>query len=303
MPKPKRKHTCDFYEDEIPVVLQSLIDRISFRDPNLVIRKFGNRQERNTGADAQIGRDANICPFYMQFKRPSAWDGDAEDAVIVADRLRLSLETTPQSLFFELRRKASHHEDFQHNMLFKLRESLSGNGIGDAAYVCPLFMEFSKYREHMPAGDCGWEIRAGLPWINQTIGIYDPLMSRSDFNAVPVFSRHVSIPPHKLVENHKHSYSFRPDGQQVCFHSPEEVKDDTYLLSDWLNKLYDTPQNLWLREDSARRMLENLLLALDLSDNQRPDLFTGEHWIESWIKFGSFLTRTYDIHQFVFLHF
>lgn len=301
MARPKRRNEADYLEEEIPVTLQSFLDRIRFPEPGLAIRKFGIARERDTGADAQIGEGIEgIRPFYMQFKRPCSWEGFAEDAVIISDRMARNLDVNPRTLFFELRRKAKTHSDFQHNMLFKLRQSLMVSGTGDAAYVCPLFMEFSKYRTHMHNELRNIVLINGIPWTSQHVWIRDSITSRVDFNSVPVLTRHVSIPPHALIDTHEHSYSFRPDGQQLCFHSPEELPENSYLLSDWLNGLFDL-DSPWLDRENSDNAINELISSLRLSENELRALRSGENWIDRWLRFGGFLSRNYSIHQFAFI--
>lgn len=306
MAKPKRRNVADFLEEEIFPVLQSFLDRIALPNEGLTIRKFGLARERETGADAQIGEGIQgIRPFYMQFKRPYSWSGDASDVVIISDRMQLGLEVHPQTLFFDLHRKAKTHSDLQHNMLLKLRTQVLADGFGDAAYVCPLFMEFSKYRTHMLAAARSFVFVDDEPWFFRKVSITNALTKVIDFDSVPAFSRHVTIPPLEAVTTHEHSYSFRPDGQQICFHSPKELESESLLLSDWLNSLYDqTYASKWINSENSKEHLDKLVAALRLSDDEKPNALaeSSATWVAQWLRFGGFLSRTYGIQQLAFVN-
>src|SRR3546814_10714838 len=84
----------------------------------------------------------------MQFKRPAAYP-DFSTSKIVTDRRKAGLTSTPHALYFPLRQKRETHQDFQHNVLLRLRQRLLNHGLGDAVYVCPLFLDRSAYRLNM----------------------------------------------------------------------------------------------------------------------------------------------------------
>ena len=140
---------ANFTEDTVGLALESFLSILSFPRQRFSIEPFSRGRERWLGADARM-RSAirGFRPFYMQFKRPAAYP-DSSTAKIVRERKGFGLGVSPASLFFGLREKQPSHFDYQHNILYRLRKRLQARNIGDAAYVCPLFLERSAYRTHM----------------------------------------------------------------------------------------------------------------------------------------------------------
>lgn len=294
---PKKKP--DFYESEIAPVLQSFLTLINFPRFGIRIRQLSQAEERHKGVDAELSANVRgFRPFYMQFKRPSSWQS-TDNAKLVEQRKSLGLAISPESLFFELRDKTADQHDYQHNILFHLRTKLRSRELGDATYVCPLFMKFDRYVQHMHlAAIRKWIRLDSSPWIESELSVIDPTTGQIDFNLIPVFVGHVSIPPHVLVDSARHSYSFRTDGKQVCFHSPEKITESAGLLSDWLNNLYDY---IYYRQDfvnpeNSGEVLNDLLsvLALSLPSSEKD----GLSWLSPWLQFGGLLREVYDIQQF-----
>lgn len=301
---PKREP--NYYENSIAPALDSFLTQISFPRQGLSVRQLSQWRERSQGFDGVIGEGVRgIRPFYMQFKRPFAWSGNQTEVAIVADRIQCELDVEPESLFFKLQPKTKNQTQFQHNVLFALREQLKEEGLGDAAYVCPLFLDFDHYRTHVHLAGLRRRIEfiGPEPWGLSSVSITDSISGRVDFSSVPVFSGHVSIPPHETVTNANHNYSFRPDGQQVCFHSPKEISDGSILLSSWLNSLYDqTYDARWLNADEAENILMRIIQALKL---ELPEISREPgrepNWIERWLRFGKMLANDYSIEQFAFI--
>ena len=227
---------ADFTEDTVGFALESFLALLSFPRLAFSIEPFSRTRERWLGADARLsGHIASFKPFYMQFKRPSAYP-DTSKAKIVVDRKSLSLQVAPHSLYFGLREKQPTHWDYQHNILFRLRERLVKNNLGDAAYVCPLFQDRSAYRFHVHlAGLRGWlRFRRDSPWKLRDM-LINGATGSVNFNAIPVLRAHISIPPHIRVVSAKHSYSFTESGTDLCFHSPTALPEGAVTFADFLN--------------------------------------------------------------------
>lgn len=137
---------ADYTEDVVGFALESFLTLLSFPRQRFSIEPFSRSKERWLGADARLHRRIRgFRPFYMQFKRPAAYP-DFSSSKIITDRRSKGLKTEPRTLFFPLRQKQKTHRDFQHNVLFRLRQKMLNRGIGDASYVCPLFLDRSAYR-------------------------------------------------------------------------------------------------------------------------------------------------------------
>lgn len=213
---------ADYTEDVVGFALEAFLAVLTFPRQRFSIEPFSRSKERWLGADARLHSGIKgFRPFYMQFKRPSAYP-DFSAARIVKDRKKLKLSVTPRSLYFSLREKQKTHQEFQHNILFRLREKLQGRGVGDAAYVCPLFLDRSAYREMLHLSGLAQHHRH---WPFDPWDLEDILLNHSHgtagFNRIPVIPQHITIPPHATVTSAKHSYSFSEQGRDLCFHSPE----------------------------------------------------------------------------------
>src|SRR5690606_39402522 len=97
---------ADFTEDTVGFALEAFLTLLSFPRLRFTIEPFSRSRERWLGADARLmgSRIRGFRPFYMQFKRPSAYP-DASKAKVVTDRKKLELSVAPRSLFFPLRAK------------------------------------------------------------------------------------------------------------------------------------------------------------------------------------------------------
>ena len=141
---------AEFTEDAVALAIQSFLTLLSFPSRRFTIQPFSRAKERWLGADARLegSKIRGFRPFYMQFKRPSAYP-DISPSKMVSERKAMNLSIEPRSLFFSLLRKRPNHNDFQHNILHRLHRRLRGRNLGDAAYVCPLFLDRSAYSHHL----------------------------------------------------------------------------------------------------------------------------------------------------------
>jgi hypothetical protein len=296
---------ADFTEDTVGFALESFLALLSFPRFNFSIEPFSRRRERWLGADARLnGRIARFKPFYMQFKRPSAYP-DASAAKVVADRKVLGLPVAPHTLYFGLREKQASHRDYQHNVLHRLRQRLIRRSIGDAAYVCPLFLDRSAYRFHVHfAGLRSWSFfwRSG-PWESEDLLIHSSGGSL-DFTAIPVLREHISVPPHDKVLSAKHSYSFTDRGTDLCFHSPVSLPEGNRTLAHFLSEIVGNPQSDagFISAREAQAMLREILYGTEGED--RGSLFpedlpqNGEDGIGGWLHWGEYLKEAHGIEQF-----
>jgi hypothetical protein len=295
----------DFTEDTVGFALESFLSLLSFPRLKFSIEPFSRGRERWLGADARInGHMVGFKPFYMQFKRPSAYP-DVSTAKIIADRKMLGLPIAPRTLYFGLREKQSSHKDFQHNILYRLRRRLARRQAGDAAYVCPLFLDRSAYRFHVHlAGLCRWlHFWRYDPWDLEDILIHST-NGAVNFNAIPVLCEHVSIPPHDMVTSAKHSYSFTERGTDLCFHSPLSLPEGNRSLANFLTDVVGNLQSDegFISPDRAQSILLELFsgAAGEDSGDLLPDDFpqNAENGIESWLHWGDHLKTEHRIEQF-----
>jgi len=299
---------ANFTEDTVGFALESFLSLLSFPRLKYSIEPFSRGKERWLGADARInGHMAGFKPFYMQFKRPSAYP-DFSTAKVITDRKALKLPISRRTLYFDLRQKRPTHQDYQHNILYRLRQRLVKRNAGDAAYVCPLFLERSAYRFHVHlAGLSRWPRVWRLhPWDLEDILIHD-LSGTVNYNAIPVLQEHVSIPPHDTVASAKHSYSFTERGTDLCFHSPLALPEGNRSLADFLTDVVGNGRanEGFIPPESAQGMLRSLFSGVTDEDRSGllPDNFpmSDEHGIESWLYWGDYLRNEYQIEQYAFV--
>lgn len=298
---------ADFTEDTVGFAIESFLTLLSFPRLRFSIEPFSRGRERWLGADARLnGHLKGFKPFYMQFKRPSAYP-DISTAAVIKDRKALSLPVAPHTLYFGLREKQKSHTDFQHNILHRLRRRLVAKGLGDATYVCPLFLDRSAYRFHVHmAGLKLWpRFWRYDPWKLESILISSP-SGTINFNHIPVLREHVSIPPHALVADAKHSYSFTERGTDLCFHSPLTLPEGTVSLADFLTKMAGGLQeeNGFIPIDAAGQQLRSLFADPEI-EGESPLL--PETWpdngdgLAAWLHWGDYLRKEFQIEQFAFM--
>lgn len=209
---------ADFTEDTVGFAIESFLTLLSFPRLRFSIEPFSRGRERWLGADARLnGHLRGFKPFYMQFKRPSAYP-DTSTAVVIKDRSALKLPVSPRTLYFGLREKQKSHNDFQHNILYRLRKRLIARGLGDATYVCPLFLDRSAYRFHVHlAGLRLWsQFWRYEPWELKDI-LISSASGSINFNQISVLREHVSIPPHALVPNASTATALQSKGLTFVF--------------------------------------------------------------------------------------
>jgi hypothetical protein len=297
---------ADFSEDTVSITIGTYLDVLSFPRLSFSVEPFFRNEERWLGADARLfDHVRHIYPFYMQFKRPQAYP-DASRAKIIKERKDLvpPLSTSPRTLFFNLREKKPHHSDYQHNILFRLNRRLRRYNLGDAAYVCPLFLRREAYRHHTHLA----ALRGRGRWPRYAFDLEDLVIihrrMRIEFGRLPFFAEHITIPPHDSVISAKHSYSFLEDGSEICFHSPVALRDTVVKLSAWLSEL----SSVFLRGETVVRSdnaLEQLWLLTSQNNEDAGFEFTDiagtQAGFEGWLVWGDFLWREYAIEQYAFV--
>lgn len=294
----------DYTEDVVGFALESFLAVMSFPRRRFSIEPFARAKERWLGADARLhGEIRGFRPFYMQFKRPSAYP-DFSWAGVIKDRKTLKLQASPRALYFDLRQKQAHHRDFQHNILLRLRRRLRNRGIGDAAYVCPLFLERSAYRFHLHwAGLSSWpRFWRHYPWELEEI-LLNNGGNTIHFDRVPVLREHITVPPHDTVTSAKHRYSFTEAGTELCFHSPEALPNGAANLAAFLTSVSEgfLDGGEKIQPQQANEELRQLIDAIDAD---QPDGLSiaveadGDDPIGNWLAWGDHLRLGYGIDQY-----
>jgi len=306
----------NFTEDTVALAVEHYLSLLSFPLHRFSVELISRRKERWLGADARlIGNNIkSFKPFYMQFKRPLAYSHSSRSR-IVSDRQRLGLEVYSRVLAFRLRQKGRNQREYQHNVLYRLRQRLRGLGLGDAAYVCPLFIDRRAYLLSMHwAGLRRWPYywlrcwRGLPPWKISDIEIsiarevqghnsLAPLITR-----IPGLDEHIVIPPHTQVQDANHSYSFSEDGTEICFHSPEALGEAGQRLSMWLAELSKgivdpSPEVGYISAKSAGAVLWQVVSGFYGME----DFVVEEGDISSWFTWGSILEEKYSILQLAFV--
>lgn len=299
---------ADFTEDAVGLAIESLLTFLSFPRSRFTIEPFSRSKERWLGADARLDgrRISGFRPFYMQFKRPSAYP-DFSNARVISDRKRLSLSVSPRSLFFPLRNKQPNHRFYQHNILFRLRQRLRKYNLGDAAYICPLFLERSAYRSHIHlAGLFLWpRFWRHAPWDFENV-LVNHEEGSINFERIPILMEHISIPPHELVLNAKHSYSFNEYGSDLCFHSPTALPEGANTLAKFLKIIAQDflGERGKLTPNTAFQQISNLLGIEDDGDESMQSItpeLNPDDPIGTWLFFGDALHRSFGIEQYAFI--
>lgn len=295
---------ADYTEDLVGFALESFLSVANFPHYRVTVEPFSRGEERWLGADARIVNElTGFKPFYMQFKRPSAYP-DFSRSKIIKDRALLNLEISPRVLFFGLRDKNKNHKDYQHNILYKLRRRVRRFANSDAAYVCPLFLERSAYRLHLHIAAQKLNRQFGcVPWCRCPVLIN--LNSPKTFGlGAPLLAGHVCIPPHDLVTSANHSYSFTEKGTDLCFHSPLSLPEGSMTFAEWFHRLsinLFTGNDLISVENSVQILKE---LVTDVQENDYipfpRNLFSYTKGLVAWSVWGRYLREVYSIHQYAF---
>ncbi|MBG9565628.1 hypothetical protein [Brevibacillus agri] len=301
---------ADYTEDVVGFALDSFLTVANLFSYRVTIEPFSRGRERWLGADARIVNEiTGFKPFYMQFKRPAAYP-DYSPSDIIKTRKKLKLEISPKALFFGLREKDKNHKDYQHNILYKLRNRLRRFANSDAVYVCPLFLDRSAYRFHLHTAALR-RLAFGLdPWTIGRVFIEDR-GRKVTFSDVPILAEHVCIPPHDLVTSAKHRYSFSEKGTDLCFHSPLSLPEGIMTFGSWFDKL---SRNLLIDDylvniDEATERLKFIISGDDDYENESGRIPYPEGLFRDgdeggglavWSEWGRYLRETYSIHQYAF---
>jgi len=302
---------ANYTEELVMAMVTTQLTIMSFPVFNVQIVPFSSNFENLFGADAKIPGSAKIAPFYMQFKRPTR---STQTGKISLDRAALGLGCTTGSLHFNLRKKANPSipvHKLQHNVLYRMRARLLGRGIGDATYVCSLFLSSKDYVAHTHLhgllGRPGYWLNG--PYSNQHVVIHGA--APATFSSIPWLEGHVSIPPHDTVASASHFYSFDPTGGEVCFHSPRLLDGRRQTLPSWIANLaeptkFDRAPAIG-RSDELLAELRNVA-GLPLEPHRDPDRedLTEEPQRErdhatEWMTFGDQLEEHFGISQFAFM--
>ncbi|MCD0279379.1 hypothetical protein JWH04_10575 [Xanthomonas melonis] len=293
---------ANYTEELVLALVTTQLTAMSFPALDVQIVPFSSNFENIFGADAKIPGSARIAPFYMQFKRPNRTSPTGQ---IFKDRDALKLSSPDDCLNFRLRRKADASipaRKLQHNVLYRMRQRLLKRNIGDAAYVCSLFLSSADYvaATHAHALACWANYGSTGPYTNQAVVVNKTPFT---FHGVPWLGGHVSIPPHATVKSASHAYSFDFTGGDVCFHSPSVVEHTTDLRS-WIQQTAERARSGDApRVEESVELLAGLREAAELHARGEPAVAprrdrgpAGE-----WMAFGDALQRDYDISQFAFL--
>lgn len=245
-----------------------------------------------------------FLPFYMQFKRPSAYP-ETSKSRIIRDRVKVkptSLQTSPRVLFFQLRNKRPEHRNYQHNVLYRLGEKLRSRQLGEAAYVCPLFLDRQAYIHHLHTSSLSHVLRAypHRVLITSPVTVYSVTSSETLAN-VPLLREHICVPPHALVTSAKHSYSFTENGDEVCFHSPLSLPEGSVNLGEWLTHVTaDTSQRHMIIGDEARDVLFYLIKGRSDEEllSHPKEVFDERDVMAAWMMWGEHLLREHSIEQY-----
>ena len=293
---------ANYTEDVVGFALESFLTLLGFPRQRFTIEPFSRAEERWLGADARLhSAIRGFRPFYMQFKRPAAYP-DHSNSKIIRDRRKSGLSVAPRALYFPLRRKQESHRDFQHNVLLRLREKLLKRDLGDAAYVCPLFLDRSAYRLSLHwSGLTRWpRFWRHHPWEWEDLLLEDG-GSTAHFERLPVLAEHITVPPHKRVTSATHSYSFTDEGTELCFHSPQALPEGSMSLATFLAKLVSGfLRGEKLSPDGSDAMLTELIGTVygDHGADAPLHLPEGDDALGRWFVWGDHLRTHYAIEQY-----
>jgi len=255
----------NYSEEVVGFALESYLSVFSFPFNRFILEPFTRSEENWLGADAKLKSQVKgFKPLYMQFKRPFAYP-DFSQSKIITDRKKNTpkeLETSPHILFFKLQNKNKGQREYQHNVFYRWRNRLIKYGNIDAVYVCPLFLNSSNYRAqfHLTALRNWLRIWRSTPFSLRRASIFQS-NNRFDFNSLPLISEHITIPPHKLVSDANHYYSFTEKGNEIFFHSPSLLENESHNLAEWLNNQYVgvyNGENL-IQTENSQNVLRELL--------------------------------------------
>ena len=230
MRTPKYKFRSNLTEKQMEADIASFFGWISEDAPFCLL----DIDEQLTGADKKYF-DSGFA-FFMQFKVSHGLksvsqvpvSGRANQSKLESVRQfrhEADLEDDP-SLYFKLRSKAKHASDFQHNVLM----THANTGHSQAFYVAPLDIDRQNYPNRL--FDSVNRYRAS-PFTYGRRKVYQDKWV-SYIGHVPFLKNHVSIIPHERVDTDNHYYSYSTGGDDIAWHSGEEVSQINTRLSDLL---------------------------------------------------------------------
>ena len=284
---------ADFPESEVAINVAYYLAGISRRNRRFRIRSISPSKERCLGYDARMEFDTtDFVPFYMQFKRPTSYPQHSRSKII-KQRKRLKANTSEQSLAFKLLRKKQHHADYQHNILLNLSES----ELGHAGYVCPLFIDGDLYSRTMTR-----QYRLSDPYYYQSQHLSDDEVFY-EIHDVPFIKSHVTIIPHAKVTDANHHYSFDMDGDDICFHEPQLLTNETRSIESFLdhplsNFRAENTLNLERSDGSLEALVAKTVGEFEYA-KIRPQIIESKiPEISKWGLWGNYLRTNYRIQQF-----
>jgi len=253
-----------------------------------------NANEQLTGADL-ISEDTNAMPIYIQAKvsqglktinkvAASRRKNRSKLEDIREFRHDLGLDKNDDHfLYFQLRRKAEHAHDYQHNILM----NYANTGFSHAFYVAPLCLDKHEYQKDFLNIN-------NIPYEPFFLGNY----ALRDFNwtsyygFLPFLRNHISIIPHELIDTHEHFYAYSNQGIDVTWHSPEYIDDSPSRLSDTMIRImkdfYDSENEQTISSIASR------LREMPIMQNIKQ---TNERSIDLIVQHGQILEHEYGIKQ------
>lgn len=303
---------ANYPEEFIPLMLECYFTILSWPFNFFEIELLSRHQESKRGADAVLRNARWFKPFYMQFKVPLLYS-PIGNSNLRQDRKNLSLQISPNFLAFWLREKRPSQQDYQHNVLYRLRQQLFRTRTGDAAYVCPLFIDKGDYRSTMrrAAFQC-WPLCMYRYFRRKekfrSVDLYEARQRNTIGPFIvqdPLLIRHVVIPPHAPVQHAKHAYSFTPSGLEICFHSPKALPEHGQLLTEWLEKIsvgiFEPSEEYGFIPADLRKMERVLRTLVEVLPEGPIEFEVRRGSWEEWLAWGAFLERKYKIYQFAFI--
>jgi len=298
--KPAYQIKSNLSEDQIAKDVSNYLGWLS--TPGISHFRLLSVDENIFGADAKFNC---AIPMYLQFKvsnglqsvnkiTPSSRRNRSRLEDIRIFRNSQDLFDDP-SLYFELRAKSNHAEDFQHNILLKL----ANTGFSKAFYVAPLTLSEKKYTETLFKSTKKREVF--YPFFEKdNIAIHQKNWV-SYLGTIPFLRGHISIVPHEIVDTNKHSYAFGKNGSDISWHSPQFLPSSPSRLSDRLQEIYRlafSNKNAWQDLRALNEKLSQLELNLDQPIREFQSNLTQLEILQS---FGVELYKKYQIYQILIL--
>lgn len=291
------KIKCDFKEKLIEIDIARFIG--SFTPLLGTAYYLETPNEQLTGADL-LTDDTNGILVYIQakvsqgLKTITSFDSSArknrsklEDIREFRDNILLDINDE-YFLYFQLRKKASKADDFQHNILM----NYANNGFSHAFYVAPLIIEKKEYEKQF------LEFSNSLknPFYFHNYELKEKNWT-SYYGFIPFLRNHISIIPHEKIDTHEHYYAYSKHGIDITWHSPEYVDNKPSRLSDKMIKImqdYLTSDKKETIRTLADKLLEMPIMKeykLQLKDNKPIDIIT---------RHGKILEEKFEIKQLLF---